>query len=228
MPPSQYIEPPQQISNSNTPPPTRLSTITSVRRFPSLATCLLAPFFRFFEADPAFVLRGCGGGANSSSPSGAEMTASQSRQRNDRPAADSFSRYSRPHSGQTAWSTVRASTNGVNGQHHVLPHRAVQVDCADRRYPELVGTLCEGEVDLLLCPSGGMFGPESNDHFLQTRSEENEVPIVFVHPAEFLVTGPEGEIEARTILGNRLEIEAGDVGGEMDAKQVFYFDVITR
>ena len=106
--------------------------------------------------------------------------------------------------------------------------RVAVMICADRRYPELVKRLCNNEIDLLLCPSGGMFGPESNDHFLQSRSRENEVPIVFVHPAEFLVTSPEGEIEARTILGDRLEIEAEDVGGEADSKQVFYSDVEVR
>lgn len=97
--------------------------------------------------------------------------------------------------------------------------------CADRRDPELVKRLCDGGVDLLLCPSGGMFGPESNDHFLQARSRENRVPIVFVHPAEFLVTGPDGAIEARTILGDRLEIDPDAVGGEADSSRVFYVDL---
>ncbi len=99
--------------------------------------------------------------------------------------------------------------------------------CADRRYPDLVKRLCDNGVDMLLCPSGGMFGPKSNDHFLQARSQENDVPIVFVHPAEFLVTGPDGRIETSTILGDRLEIDANDAGGEADSKHVFYFDVPT-
>jgi hypothetical protein len=46
-----------------------------------------------------------------------------------------------------------------------------------------------------------------------------------VHPAEFLVTGPEGSILSRTILGDRLLIAPGDQGGELDRNRVFYFDL---
>jgi predicted amidohydrolase len=118
------------------------------------------------------------------------------------------------------------NTPGTESPVFDTPHGRVAVMiCADRRYPDLVKRLCDKNVDLLLCPSGGMFGPESNDHFLQDRSQENEVPIVFVHPAEFLVTGPDGAIETETILGDRLEIEQDDVGGETDRNRVFYFDM---
>ena len=96
--------------------------------------------------------------------------------------------------------------------------------CADRRDSALVKKLSAG-ADLLVCPSGGMFGPESNDPILQARSKENRLPIVFVHPAEFLVTNPEGKIKSRTILGDRLEIEAADVGREADSSKVFYIDL---
>jgi predicted amidohydrolase len=88
--------------------------------------------------------------------------------------------------------------------------------CADRRDPDLVRRLRDGGAELLICPSGGMYGPTSNDHILQARSKENGVSIVFVHPAEFLVTDSSGQISARTILGNRLEITAADVGGSND------------
>ena len=95
--------------------------------------------------------------------------------------------------------------------------------CADRRNPPLVKKLSTG-ADLLICPSGGMFGPKSNDPILQARSKENGLPIVFVHPAEFLVTNSQGEIASRTILGDRLEIEAADAGREADKNEVFFFD----
>jgi hypothetical protein len=49
--------------------------------------------------------------------------------------------------------------------------------------------------------------------------------MVFVHPAEFLVTGPEGRIRARTILGDRLLIDSDQAGGGEDLNRVFYFDL---
>jgi predicted amidohydrolase len=100
--------------------------------------------------------------------------------------------------------------------------------CADRRDPDLVKRLKDGGASLLICPSGGMFGPKSNDHILQARSKENDVPILFVHPAEFLVTDAAGEIRSRTILGDRLEIETSQVGGELDQNEVFFFDLPVR
>jgi predicted amidohydrolase len=97
--------------------------------------------------------------------------------------------------------------------------------CADRRDPSLVRQLRDGGAELLICPSGGMFGPTSNDHILQARSKENGVPIVFVHPAEFLVTDSTGQISARTILGDRLEVTAAEVGGTNDTNEIFFFDL---
>ncbi|GEM_PF-177905 len=82
--------------------------------------------------------------------------------------------------------------------------RAGLMICADRTERALVERLCVNGADLVICPSGGMFGPKSNDPIVQARSQENKVPIVFVHPAEFLVTGPDGSILSRTILGDRL------------------------
>jgi hypothetical protein len=97
--------------------------------------------------------------------------------------------------------------------------------CADRRDEGLVKRLCENRPALLICPSGGMFGPKSNDPILQARSKENSVPILFVHPAEFLVTGPKGEISSRTILGDQLEVTPEEVGAEADSQEVFFFDL---
>ncbi len=100
--------------------------------------------------------------------------------------------------------------------------------CADRRDAGLVKRLAGGGAELLVCPSGGMFGPKSNDHILQDRSKENSLPILFVHPAEFLVTDPRGQIAARTILGERLEIEQREVGGDADSREAFFFDLPIR
>jgi hypothetical protein len=70
-----------------------------------------------------------------------------------------------------------------------------------------------------------MFGPNRNDPILQARSRQNDSYMVFVHPAEFLVTGPEGRIRARTILGDRLLIDSDQAGGGEDLNRVFYFDL---
>jgi beta-ureidopropionase len=97
--------------------------------------------------------------------------------------------------------------------------------CADRRNADLVGRLKANGAELLICPSGGMFGPERNDPILQARSKETGLPIVFVHPAEFLVTSPNGDIERRELLGNKLEVAASDVGSDRDSSEVYYFEV---
>ncbi len=97
--------------------------------------------------------------------------------------------------------------------------------CADRRYEDVVQRICSAGADFLICPSGGMFGPKRNDPFLQARSKENGKWIIFVHPAEFLVTAPDGSIKSRTILGDRLLITDEQVGKEEDSSRVFYFDL---
>ena len=97
--------------------------------------------------------------------------------------------------------------------------------CADRTEQQIVGRFCENGADFLICPSGGMFGPKTNDPIVQSRSRENKVYIIFVHPAEFLVTGPDGSIVRRTILGDRLLIPSDEAGGKLDQNRVFYFDL---
>ncbi len=47
----------------------------------------------------------------------------------------------------------------------------------------------------------------------------------FVHPAEFLVTAPDGSIASRTILGNQLLVSSKEIGTEADSNRVFYFDL---
>lgn len=97
--------------------------------------------------------------------------------------------------------------------------------CADRRFPDLTKGLIDQGAGLLLCPSGGMFGEKSNDPILQARSQESKRHIVFVHPAEFLVTAPDGSIAARTILGDQLLVTPEEIDSKADNKAVFYFDV---
>jgi predicted amidohydrolase len=99
--------------------------------------------------------------------------------------------------------------------------------CADRRLRSIARRMKERGADFLLCPSGGMFGPKSNDWILQARSRDTGLPIVFVHPAEFLVTGPGGSILRQTVLGDVLLISPMEAGTAKDEKRVFYFDLPT-
>ena len=118
------------------------------------------------------------------------------------------------------------NTAGTESSVFATEHGKVGVMiCADRRKPEVVQSFCVRGADFLICPSGGMFGPKSNDHILQARSKENGKYIVFVHPAEFLVTAPDGSIPQQTMLGDKLLIAPDEVGKEADSHRVFYFDL---
>jgi predicted amidohydrolase len=118
--------------------------------------------------------------------------------------------------------TPGAGTQGA----FVTPYgRAGLIICADRREPSIVTRIRSDGAEFLICPSGGMFGPQSNDPIVQARSLENQVHIVFVHPVEFLVTGPDGSILARTLLGDRLLIDSGEEGTDLDQNAVCYFDL---
>jgi predicted amidohydrolase len=97
--------------------------------------------------------------------------------------------------------------------------------CADRHDPAIAAALAGGGAELVLCPSGGTFGPVRNDPVVQARSREMSLPIVFVHPAEFLVTGPDGSNLACTLVGERLLVSPEQVGGVEDAGRVFTHDV---
>lgn len=66
--------------------------------------------------------------------------------------------------------------------------------CADRRWPHLVKNIVDNGAELVICVSGGTWGPKSNDPILRARSRENHVPIIFVHPIQWLVTDSAGEI----------------------------------
>ena len=65
--------------------------------------------------------------------------------------------------------------------------------------------------DFLICPSGGMFAQDQRPD-CQARSRENKKHVVFVHPAEFLVTGPDGHILDNTLLGDVLLIPSNEAG----------------
>ena len=96
---------------------------------------------------------------------------------------------------------------------------------ADRTEASIVQRFCTAGADFLICPSGGMFGPQKNDPIVQARSRENKLPIVFVHPAEFLVTAPDGSIKQTTLVGNTLLVPRDEIGKERDANRIFYFDL---
>jgi predicted amidohydrolase len=124
--------------------------------------------------------------------------------------------------------TVR-NTPGTESRVFTTPFGPLGVMiCADRTEPTLARRFCANGADFLICPSGGMFGPKTNDPIVQARSRENQVPIVFVHPAEFLVTGPDGAILDRTILGDTLLVDPAEVGREKDQQRVFLFDLPVR
>ncbi len=96
--------------------------------------------------------------------------------------------------------------------------------CEDRRHPEIANKLRASGAELLIVPSGGMSG-RRNDRIVSDRARENGLPIIFVHPVEFLVTGADGKILARAMLGDRMAIEAGERDGSHDSRAVYYFDV---
>jgi predicted amidohydrolase len=106
--------------------------------------------------------------------------------------------------------------------------KAGMLICADRRKPEIAARFKENGADFIIVPSGGMYGPKENDPIVQARSKETRLAIVFVHPAEFLVTGPDGSILAQTVLGNRLLVAPDEIGTEKDANRVFYHDLPVR
>ena len=129
------------------------------------------------------------------------------------------------HKQQLDHESVR-NTAGTNSSVSVTPEGKIGVMiCADRRIPDVVKGFCDQGAEFLLCPSGGMFGPTRNDPIVQARSRENQKHIVFVHPAEFLVTAPDGTIVQQTLLGDKLVISPDQVGTEVDSKRVFYFDL---
>ncbi len=91
--------------------------------------------------------------------------------------------------------------------------------CSDRRQPDAIKELTANGARLVFCPAGGGYGPE-NQRVVRRRSRDGKVPIVFVHPIEFLVTGPDG-----SVLANELHGESLDDSGDSDAGVVCYCDL---
>jgi predicted amidohydrolase len=118
------------------------------------------------------------------------------------------------------------NTPGSESLVFLTPHgRAGLMICADRTEPSIVEEYRTRAADFLVCPSGGMFGPAENDPIVQARSFENQMFIVFVHPAEFLVTAPDGTIAKRVLLGDRLVVTPDEVDTPVDSKAVVEFDL---
>jgi N-carbamoylputrescine amidase len=118
------------------------------------------------------------------------------------------------------------NTPGTESLVFPTPHgRAGLMICADRTERSIVEAYRIRGAEFLICPSGGMFGPATNDPIVQARSLENRMFIVFVHPAEFLVTAPDGTIARRVLLGDRLLVKPEEVDTPGDSKAVIEFDL---
>ena len=65
--------------------------------------------------------------------------------------------------------------------------------CADRRWPETSRTLTLKGARVIFNPTYGMHG-DLNLCMMRTRSYENGIFIVFTHPAQSLITGPNGAV----------------------------------
>ena len=91
--------------------------------------------------------------------------------------------------------------------------------CADRQQPAAIEELVANGAELVFAPAGGSYGAES-DEIMRRRSREGNVPIVFVHPLEFLVTAADGSILTSEVDGSSLDDYFG-----MDDGVVRYYDL---
>lgn len=121
--------------------------------------------------------------------------------------------------------------------------------CYERAFPELVKQTCDAGADYVFFISGGTFGP-GNTRTVQARSRENGRTMIFVHPAQFLVTGPDGSVVKDETVGglgqhppeNLIQCDAVNtyavmrgmliiteqIGTEFDQNRVVYFDLPLR
>ncbi len=65
--------------------------------------------------------------------------------------------------------------------------------CADRRWPETTRTLTLKGANIVFNPTYGMYD-DLNLAMMRTRSFENGIFIVFTHPHQSLITGPNGNV----------------------------------
>jgi predicted amidohydrolase len=94
--------------------------------------------------------------------------------------------------------------------------------CSERREPKAIAQLVGNGASIVFCLAGGGYGGES-DAIVSQRSSEGQVPIVFVHPVEFLVTGRDGNILTQSVLGDDLDAQSCDgLAGE-----IRYYDLKT-
>lgn len=92
--------------------------------------------------------------------------------------------------------------------------------CSDRRETGAIDQLVKNGADIVFCPAGGGFG-DASDAIVCQRAREGHVPIVFVHPVEFLVAGADGQVLARSVLDQEFDCQPDDsIVGE-----VRYYDV---
>jgi apolipoprotein N-acyltransferase len=86
--------------------------------------------------------------------------------------------------------------------------------CYDRRMDDSIRELTKNGAEIVFCLAGGGFGIES-DQIMSLRSKEGKVLIIFVHPAEFLVTDKSGNILERYLFGTELDENAEcSIGGK--------------
>ena len=103
--------------------------------------------------------------------------------------------------------------------------------CADRGRHFVWKGLCDNGADFLFCLSGGSFGPVKNDPGMKLLSGIYRKHTIFVHPAEFLVTGPNGNTLSLQMFGEptngaeALLICEDEIRGYRDQKDVCYFDL---
>jgi predicted amidohydrolase len=86
--------------------------------------------------------------------------------------------------------------------------------CADRRWPETVRTLALKGARVIFNPTYG-FHDDKNVCMMRTRAYESEIFIVFTHPAQSLVTGPESQV-----VLNETSVEVSFAVSEIDLLEV--------
>lgn len=72
--------------------------------------------------------------------------------------------------------------------------------CYERAFADLLKQTCDAGADYVFFVSGGTFGP-GNTRTVQARSRENGRYMIFVHPAQFLVTAPDGSVVKEETVG---------------------------
>lgn len=97
--------------------------------------------------------------------------------------------------------------------------------CYDRKIKDSYLELEKNGAELVFCPAGGGYGLD-NDLLLSQRSKESKISIIFIHPIEFLVTGPTGEILERSLFGSTLnENDNESFGGVV---RLFDYNIVRK